>query len=351
MATLRKDGRWQQQGKGEYRTVFGYGPDAEAAKADLAAKIHILSTASRASRPTTLHDVAKASWYPHIETLKYLTKKRYEGVYVNHIKPALGLLPLAELTVPRVRQWKADLKCSPAQQAYAFDVLRAILMHAETEGLIARNPCRNLRISRRRVKRERVLDLDDAIKLLEDSKATPVAAVVYLAAVLGLSRGEIAGLKWSDIDRRKGEMRIVRQRVAERPGGVYDRPLKRESRERALYLPASFIDELWERGDKDSERVTTFAGRPWIPDEMTRQWKLVRAGLGLPDWNLHDLRHLAAGLLAAAGCDLLVIAAVLGHKRPDMSLVYTSVSKQRTRLGAERLEALLGSRPSTPHAD
>jgi site-specific recombinase XerD len=47
-------------------------------------------------------------------------------------------------------------------------------------------------------------------------------------------------------------------------------------------------------------------------------------------------------MLAAAGCDLLVIAAVLGHSKPDMSALYTAIAQSRRREGAERLAELLG---------
>lgn len=67
--------------------------------------------------------------------------------------------------------------------------------------------------------------------------------------------------------------------------------------------------------------VATLRGEPWVPDTITEYWNKAREDLGLKDWHFHDLRHLAAGLLAVAGCDLMVIAAVLGHAKPDLSLL------------------------------
>ena len=67
----------------------------------------------------------------------------------------------------------------------------------------------------------------------------------------------------------------------------------------------------------------------------------VRKDFGLPDWRFHDLRHGAAGLLYAAGCDPLLIAAVLGHSKPDMSMVYTDVSDARRKEAGTMLSNLL----------
>ncbi len=79
-----------------------------------------------------------------------------------------------------------------------------------------------------------------------------------------------------------------------------------------------------------------------MPDTIGEKWAEIRGDLGLGEWRFHDLRHLAAGLVAAAGCDLMVIAAALGHAKPDMSVLYTSISDANRRSSAEKLSSLLG---------
>ena len=88
-----------------------------------------------------------------------------------------------------------------------------------------------------------------------------------------------------------------------------------------------------------SERSFVYAGRRiWNHQALLSSYPGadgLKTGFGLADWHFHDLRHQAAGLLAAAGCDLLVIAAVLGHKKPDMSLHYLTVMESRRQQGEE----------------
>ncbi|MBI5707602.1 MAG: tyrosine-type recombinase/integrase [Armatimonadetes bacterium] len=340
MATRRSDGRWMARRNVNGKPVYGYGASEEEADADLESKLIPLIGPLGAS-PTTLHELAKEVWYPHIEQLAPLTQKRYEGVYTNHIRGRLGNLPLEAITPMAIRRWLNGMVAdSDSTKRYVLEILKGILMHAVRMELIGRNPCSAISLPKNYRKRERILDLDAALRLLDGVRQSKLSAPVFLAATMSLRRSEIAGLKWNDLDRRKGELHIVRQRQAVRPYGVIERELKTSESARTLYLSARMIEEIDARGDLDSAYITTFGGRPWVPDTITEFWRAERNGFGLPDWHFHDLRHLAAGLLAAAGCDLLVIAAVLGHRKPDMTLLYTSVSQSRRREGADKMAQL-----------
>lgn len=344
MATLRKDGRWVARLRSQGQTVVAYGSTAEEAEEALRAK---LTPSIEIPGPgATLHEFAKSFWYRRIQQRDPLTVKRYDGVYVNHLKAPFGNMPLDGIRPAHIYHWLDTSPASDYTKRYALDVLSMILGLAEKMDLIVKNPVRSVDFSHRSEKRERVLDLEHALTLLSAVKGTPLSAPVFLATVLGLRRGEIAGLKWQDLNRVKRELRIVRQRKAVRPHGVIETKLKTSESRRTLYLPEQILEEIDARGDLDSEYIATYKMAPWVPDTITEFWNKAKVEkplkeLGLADWHFHDLRHLAAGLLAAAGCDLIVIAAVLGHTNPDMSAIYTSVSEQRRREGADRLGALL----------
>jgi integrase len=335
MATLRKDGRWMARSRG----MSGYGRTPEEADADLQRKLN--PTHSIGERPT-LHDVAKALWYPQIGRLKPLTQKKYEGVYVTHIRPVLGARPIDEITAGDVQRVLNAMTAGARTVGFARHILGQILKTAEAERLLNYNAARFAKVPPPPRKRERVLTVDEAGRLLEGVAGTEISAPVFLAAVLGLRRGEIAGLRWDDLDRQRGELRIVRQRQAVRPSGVIEADLKSGSSRRTLRLTKGLIAELDARGDLDSPHVCTRASLPWVPDTITERWVEARAKLGLPDWTFHDLRHGSGGLLYAAGCDLLQIAAVLGHSKPDMSWLYASASQERREKAVEELSSALG---------
>lgn len=313
------------------KTVYGYGSTPEEADADLAAKLQP-TTIWLPQKGVTLREFAVGAWRPSLDRLEESTVKRYTSTWRQFLDVQLGSLEIAEIRIIHLDQWIQSLekkKIPPASRRYAASVLSNILNMAVDYELLARNPVASMKLPRKAPKRDRAMSVDAAAGLLEASQGTVMAAPVFLALVLGLRRGEIAGLKWDDLDRQKGELRIQRQRRASKGRGVIEKKLKTESSSRVLRLPKNLIDEIDARGNLDSPYICTRQGKPWVPDTMTEEWVLRREQWGFPTWTFHDLRHGAAGLLYATGSDLLEIAAVLGHAKPDMSWLYTSGGKER----------------------
>ncbi len=343
MATLRNDGRWMARAKSQAgKTIYGYGKTAQDAESDLAAKLEALSTPS-ISPAATLHEVAKALWFPSIAHLRPLSQKKYTGVYVNHIRDRIGHRRIDELTTGDVQSLVNRYKAQPAMAAYIRDLVGQILRCAEAEALLLRNPARFVKVPPKVKKRVRVLSVEQAQNLLEYVAGTDLSAPVFFAAILGLRRGELAGLHWGDLDRQRGELNIQRQRQALRPNGVQESELKTSQSRRTLTLPKELISQIDARGNLDHPtHICTFRGEPWVPDTITEAWGAIRSEVGLGDWHFHDLRHGAAGLLYAAGNDIIEIAAVLGHGKPDMSLVYTDATHERQAKAISNLSEMLG---------
>lgn len=332
--------------KSQGMTTTGYGLTEAAAEEDLRLKLLAdLQIALELPTKPTLHDYAVACWEPQIRHLAPGTQKRYVGAYVHHIRDYLGTMPIDEIKRSDVQDWingfVARNPNSAASARFTSTLLGTILRMAENDDVVARSPHRGIKVPKKPVKRERTLQVEEALAVLEACDKTPISAPVYLSMVLGLRLGELSGLRWSDLDRQKGELRIQRQRQGVTRVGVVERELKTTGSRRILHLPQSIIDGIDRRGDLDSEYICTYKMEPWIPDTISEFWKARREGLGLPNWHFHDLRHLAAGLLNAAGADLMQIAAVLGHAKPDMSVLYTSITQKQAKDALVKLEAFM----------
>jgi integrase len=323
------------------KTIYGYGKSQQDAEGDLAAKLEAESTPS-ISPDASLHDIAKQLWYPSIAHLKPLTRKKYEGTYVTHIRPNLGHRPISEITTAEIQRIINATTGGARTAIFIRDLIGQILKCAESEALILRNAARFVKVPSKPKKRNRVLSVIQAQELLAGVEGTDLAAPVFLAAILGLRRGEVAGLQWSDLDRQRGELLIQRQRQAIRPQGIVEVDLKTDGSRRVLRLRKSLIDEIDRRGNLDSDYICTYRGEPWVPDTITEKWNEAKGAFDLDEWHFHDLRHGAAGLLYAAGNDIIEIAAVLGHAKPDMSLIYTGITDERQEKAMDRVSELLG---------
>jgi integrase len=169
--------------------------------------------------------------------------------------------------------------------------------------------------------------------LLEQSSHVPKLGIkVFLGAVLGLRRGEIAGLRWSDIDREALRLHIRQQAT------ILGTDTPKSGRSRTIPLTPYMVSQIEALGDLDSEYVCPVRN----PNLITKQWLVHRRRFGLGDWSFHDLRHAAASTLNALGVDLVTIAAILGHSKVDMALLYANTvegsARDAVKVLNERLE-------------
>jgi integrase len=87
-------------------------------------------------------------------------------------------------------------------------------------------------------------------------------------------------------------------------------------------------------------------GKPWHPETISQRFDNVVAASGLPPVRFHDLRHIAATLMLAAGASIKEIQDTLGHASYTMTAdIYTSVLEELKRTTAEATTKLIPRRP------
>ncbi|MEV4021139.1 site-specific integrase [Nonomuraea angiospora] len=151
-------------------------------------------------------------------------------------------------------------------------------------------------------------------------------AAWWLAALRGLRRGELAGLRWTDVDLQAAELTVTQQRV-HADGQVVAGPPKSFASCRVVALDEETVRVLIRHRERQEGLsaaagscwqnsgyvFTTAEGAPLRPDYLTGRFRWLVAASGLPPIRLHDLRHGAATLALAAHTDLKVVQAMLGH--------------------------------------
>jgi hypothetical protein len=181
-----------------------------------------------------------------------------------------------------------------------------------------------------------------------------------VVALLGLRRGEIIAVRWSDVDFAAGTVTVCRQ-IQEREGRAVVCLPKSERSGRTVALDHATLTVLrrlhadWVReGGGVATDGWVFAhaeGRHWSPSYVTHVFgRLVREA-GLPPIRFHDLRHGAASLSLAAGNELKVVQAILGHESMVLTAdTYTSVlpciARKATAALVRRLIILLATEGS-----
>ncbi|MDT5401315.1 MAG: integrase [Mycobacterium sp.] len=145
--------------------------------------------------------------------------------------------------------------------------------------------------------------------------------------------GEIAGLRWTNVDLKTQTVRVAENRVAVGKQILSGTP-KSKASTRTLPMPAEVVDVLRAARKRQSEERLAFgrgygsgeyvasdeAGQPYHPNLLTFRWGRMLDGLGIERVRLHDARHSCATLMHLRHVPIAVIAAWLGHASAAFTL-------------------------------
>jgi integrase len=290
------------------------------------------------------------------------TRVDYERVTTRYWRGPLGSYRLDQITTQTIRDVLADMEqrgLSPRTRQQARTVLRIALGAAVDDGLIAGNAAVGKRMVPAPIRREHaVLSATQVNALLYGTRDDALGALWAVLATTGLRLGEALGLKWSDLDVDRAELRVQRALVRPTHGlaWVLEDPKTDKSR-RALPLLARTVDALrWHRTRQDAERITAgggytdrgfvFATPTGAPLQGTivykYHWQPTLRRLGLPPLRLHDLRHSAATHWLEAGLPLKLVQELLGHASMAITAdVYSHILPEYRRHAADVLAAHL----------
>ncbi|MES0837850.1 tyrosine-type recombinase/integrase [Nocardiopsis tropica] len=177
----------------------------------------------------------------------------------------------------------------------------------------------------------------------------------HLIALKGLRRGEAVGLPWADTRLTDAEADI-RTQVVQLSWETFTSTPKSEAGQRTITLDADTVKVLrgWKKFQNqarlkagpewaDSGLVFTRQdGSGWHPSHVSDWFAHIARAAGLPPITLHGLRHGAASMALAAGTDVKVVSAELGHSTTHFTQdTYQSVFLDVAKTAAEATAALL----------
>ncbi len=173
-------------------------------------------------------------------------------------------------------------------------------------------------------------ELRSFLGLVEESRHY---AFVRLASMSGLRRGELCGLRWTDVDLEAGRV-SVRQAITTVNSKPILTPVKTARSRRVVdvdpvtvaVLKAHRSSQLAERlligsGYRDHGLVFVMPdGTPTHPNVVSRWFDRAVTRSKLRRIRLHDLRHTHASHLLAAGVNVKVVSERLGHASVSFTL-------------------------------
>lgn len=261
-------------------------------------------------------------WFAMLD-VRPSTLQGYRSIARHHFTPLLKVR-LDAFTPLLIQRWVHGLTGSPRSVQQRHAVLRRCLQDAVRLGLLSHNPARGVTIPRQVRYQANPLSQEQAQAVLAATAGTRWYALYVLAIACGLRRGELLGLRWSDIASRTLRVSNTVLRIK---GELVQSPPKSASSVRTMSLPVIAVRAL--EGHRHFSRGAlvfhTSAGKPHEPSSVNKHWDKLRRQLRI-DARFHDLRHTCATLLLNAGVEPAVIQATLGHSTIAITLnIYAHV--------------------------
>ena len=347
--TIRKrtDGRWEgriiighkNDGSPMYKSVFG-----KTQKSTLK-QLHQLIDLYRDVDLTEECRMTLGEWLDKwldeymIFTVRESTLISYRNMTENQVKRFIGNKPLSSLTTAEIQKFYNRIKKEGRVtehhthgKALSDRMVRGVhmMLHealdvAVKERKIVKNPTNGTTVPKCTPTEKQVLGDGQLQTFLAAIRQYPEwYDFFYTEIMTGMRRGEICGLKWSDVDFTESRLRIERSVSMKKGGGLQIGQTKTDTGKRTILLPPSVKELLLRRKEEAiSEWIFyrfTNPCEPVSPDAAYRKLKIILKNAELPLMRFHDLRHTFATHATDGGVDPKTLSGILGHTNASFTL-------------------------------
>jgi len=198
----------------------------------------------------------------------------------------------------------------------------------------------------------RTYDLAQTADLIDATRGTRMTITVILAVLCGLRRGEIAALRWRNINLDAAQLAVTESAEQTKAGVRYKKP--KSGKGRTVALSARVVNELRARRVQQAQELLKLGvpltddafvvaqadGSPLQPRTFTQQWyQLLANNKALPRIRFHDLRHAHATHMLSSGVHPKIASERLGHSKVGITLdLYSHVLPNMQEDAAARVD-------------
>ena len=304
-------------------------------------------------------------------TLSPLVYEKYTQMLNICIIPMLGHYKLKDIKPVHIQNFINELQdrdirfdgkkgnLSAASIHRYYTIVQSVMHSAYKLGLIGVNPANSDRITlpKENEATTEIFNERELSQLLEALESEPLQfrLLIHLAINTGCRRGELVGLKWSDINYKTSILTVSRSNYKLTGDTEIRSKSTKTGKSRKIMLPPYCIKMLREHradqlhtqmilGDrwKGEEWIFIQAdGKPMYPSTPTQSFSRFLQRHNLEHKKFHALRHTSATLLLSNGTNIKNVATRLGHAQLKTTNRYVHAVEQAEREAANTFETLL----------
>lgn len=315
----------------------------------------------------------KKYYYGRIEAkLSPNTVRFYKSICEQFIIPSYGTIRLTDITAKHLQAFidylaatgsradeknKAPLSASTIRR-YAT-VFSSVMTEACRMGYVENNKLQGCSVQYPKIIRKpiRVYDDNESELFYQALRNEPLQTqgLLLSALLLGLRRGEIVALRWSDIDFQKCCLHIEHSAYKSKGEKQALKAPKSMNSFRTVFFPKVYADTLMNlkteqdeqrkcAGDKWQEQdfvFTTATGDMislYAPTDICSRFEEKN---GLHHLKLHGLRHTCVSLLVEHGVDPETVKSMLGHESLKTTALYLHPYDSNMKGAADILEKVV----------
>ncbi|HEU5308271.1 MAG TPA: site-specific integrase [Acidimicrobiia bacterium] len=326
------------------------------------------------SRSLTVRQLSEEWWETHARELSPSTRIGYRHWLDSRVLPHFGRKRISTVSTADVEKWLGQLRDGPHPLGIRSiracrTVLSAMFTAAVRWGYLPSSPVLRARVPQAPKWTPRAPEPELVATRLAAAEARDPDLGVFarMAIVLGARRGELAALRWTDIDFTAGLVHIRHAIVSDdetlsgrrRGARLVTKDTKTHS-ERAIAIDPTTMNALRNMRSRHVEAALACGvgyptdayvwpgnvegTRPRPPDRFTYDWvcvdKAVDDGAHV---RLHDLRHFHGTMLVGAGVPLPSVRDRLGHSSVTVTDIYVDGRSEWDQRSAEIMGAILDS--------
>jgi integrase len=245
------------------------------------------------------------------------TRERYEGIVRNYLSPFFENRKMEEIDLYTVHRFRSSLetnqRISATYRRTIFHTFKQAFKEAAERGLVTDTRVIVVKPPKQNPSPAKVWSEEEIKKFLSHTKvqSNSLYLVWKFAVFSGLRAGELAGLRWIDIEDGKVHVRRVKCQTT---GEIFEGTKNKDTRIIPLLPEAKeALQELKQlTGTPISKNLEVFNGISM--KHLSRDLKTACRASGVTEIRMHDLRHTFATRLTGRGANPRLISMLLGHR-------------------------------------